>query len=153
MTELTETYVVTDSSSPADQTVTNNLEHITGMVQEKLSAILEEKRLLTARLRRLESLGMTDATPHYREGKYLYLIHPMVNGERVREYIGADPKRIETALAMVERNRLYHEEVKPDLEKINYLLRSVSQQLYQLLTSLGYGPWMVQSLVKGLTEE
>lgn len=52
---------------------------------------------------RMKADGTTDAAPHWRERKYLYLIHPMVNGERRREYIGADENKIQIALRRIER--------------------------------------------------
>jgi len=59
---------------------------------------------------RLQALDPVRATPHYHkdahgEPRYLYLIHPQRNGERVREYIGSKPDRIEAALIRVQAHR------------------------------------------------
>ncbi|NMG45543.1 hypothetical protein GPA22_17655 [Aromatoleum toluvorans] len=52
----------------------------------------------------LIALGTTRATAHWREGKYLYLIHPTdSSGHRKREYIGTDPTKIANAQAAIAR--------------------------------------------------
>jgi len=57
---------------------------------------------------RLRGLNPIQATPHFRKDKdgnpkYLYLIHPtQANGERKREYIGADPDAQAAALARLQ---------------------------------------------------
>lgn len=76
---------------------------------------------LQAELDRLQSLGFCDAKPHYRDGKYLYLIHLMVDGERKREYIGADPEKIDEALARIERKSQYEELSRKHAEVVTTL--------------------------------
>ncbi|MFZ6030497.1 MAG: hypothetical protein ACOYYS_22550 [Chloroflexota bacterium] len=46
---------------------------------------------------------MFNAAPHWRGGKYLYLIFHQVNGQRERRYIGSDPENVREALAAVDR--------------------------------------------------
>jgi len=62
---------------------------------------------LQVRAAHLRALDPTNATPSYHkdahgEPRYLYLIHPQKSGERVRQYIGSKPDRIEAALARVQ---------------------------------------------------
>lgn len=48
--------------------------------------------------------GLAEGKPHWRDGKYLYLVYPVKeDGTRFREYIGCDPQRIDAALKRVER--------------------------------------------------
>jgi len=51
----------------------------------------------------LEEQGATQATEHWREGKYLYLMHPTRDGKRKREYIGRDPAKVQAAQDRVDR--------------------------------------------------
>ena len=44
---------------------------------------------------------------HWREGRYLYLVHPQHDGERKREYVGTDPKKIKAAQDAIARARDY----------------------------------------------
>ena len=69
---------------------------------EDLEVHLEELHTAAARLKTLDP---TNATPYYHRKKYLYLIHPQRNGERIREYIGSKPEKIAAALARVQAHR------------------------------------------------
>jgi len=71
-------------------------------LREKHEDLLREKW-------EIKRLGIVEATPYYRDGKYLYLIYPMVNGERKREYIGGDPEKIQDALDKIERKDRYNQ--------------------------------------------
>ena len=53
--------------------------------------------------------GIVNATPHWRDGKYLYLIHPQKGGKRKRQYIGANETKQQIALCQVQNFELYHE--------------------------------------------
>lgn len=66
---------------------------------------LEARRLAIARaMAKLKRSGLIYATEHWRNGQYLYLLHPSKVGEkRRREYVGADPKRIQLAQAAIQR--------------------------------------------------
>lgn len=59
-----------------------------------------------ADLAKLNELGTVRASEHWRDGKYLYLIHPTDScGQRKREYVGADPDKIANARAALARQR------------------------------------------------
>lgn len=81
------------------------------------------ERDLENQINRLRNLGWVDAKPHYRDGKYLYLIYPMVNGERRREYIGADQNKIQDALDAIER--------KSEIENLENRLADISSAISQ----------------------
>ena len=57
--------------------------------------------------RQLKRAGLVYATEHWREGRYLYLVHPQHDGERKREYVGTDPKKIKAAQDAIARARDY----------------------------------------------
>lgn len=86
----------------------------------------------------LNRLGWVDAKSHWRDEKYLYLIHPMKDGERVREYIGADPQKIAEALdriarkAEIEEVEKKHSEVSASLSQLIYYLRQAMGVAYQV---------------------
>ncbi len=63
----------------------------------------EEYKELIAKIDNLKEQGMINASPWWKQGKYLYLVHPMTNGHRKREYIGCDSFIIKEALAKIER--------------------------------------------------
>lgn len=67
-----------------------------------------ERKSIERNMRALKAKGLIYASPHWRDGRYLYLLYPLVNGKpRRREYIGADPERIEAAQQAIERARQY----------------------------------------------
>lgn len=74
-----------------------------------IRALVAKQQELKADIERIERLGWVDAKPHYREDKYLYLIYPMVDGQRKREYIGANPENIQAAMDRIERKAQYDE--------------------------------------------
>lgn len=52
--------------------------------------------------------GRIYASPYWRGGRYLYLVYPTgADGQRTREYIGADPKRTAEALRKVGNGKRY----------------------------------------------
>jgi hypothetical protein len=106
------------------------------LITEQLQQLLEQRDQLKAELQELEDAGIANATPHYREGKYLYLIYPTQrDGSRERKYIGNKPEAIEQALAKVERFKI-HASKKRELSNIESLLRTADYELNQVLTRL-----------------
>lgn len=69
---------------------------------DKLDA---ELRDVLKRMTALQKAGLIYASEHWREDKYLYLIYPMQDGARRREYIGADADRTAAARAGIERGK------------------------------------------------
>lgn len=72
-----------------------------------MNAIEVKQRGLRNQMQRLESAGLIYATPHYRQGKYLYLLFPTTREKgkksRSRVYIGSQSERISDALKGIER--------------------------------------------------
>jgi hypothetical protein len=105
----------------------------------KLPALIEAHAIclgdLQKRMVQLSEAGLIYAAPHWREGKYLYLVHPVTNGgKRKREYIGTDQTKIEEAKAALERARQYDA-----LEaKSRELARQLSEGLRYLQDAVGH---------------
>ena len=75
-------------------------------LDQEVSDAINRLAQLHSTATRLKTLAPVRATPHYHkdshgEPRYLYLIHPQKNGERIREYIGSKPEKIAAALARV----------------------------------------------------
>lgn len=90
----------------------------------RLENAAREMLELEQQVHAIEEQGMTDATPWWKGGKYLVLVHPQTNGERVREYVGADPSKVQVALCKIE-NRVRHAEMSQRL--------SVAKRTYHML--------------------
>lgn len=101
------------------------LRQIEQQIREKAEKIAE----LEGKIRALEKMGTVNASLHYKAGRYLYLIHPThESGDRVRQYIGAQPEKIREAQESVNR---YHEaqELKNILKMHN---TNMTQADYQM---------------------
>lgn len=73
----------------------------------------EEVHQLRQKIKALKKQGTVNASLHYRASRYLYLIHPTdSNGNRKREYVGAEPQKIKEAQDKVNR---FHQVI--DLER------------------------------------
>lgn len=92
-------------------------------------------RKTVSRMNELRRAGLIHAKPHYRQGKYLYLIYPMKDGERRREYIGADPGKIEKALEAVNRVHEY-EVLSHELARVEGALSMGLVNLNRLVQTL-----------------
>ncbi|BCB27297.1 hypothetical protein SKTS_21830 [Sulfurimicrobium lacus] len=83
---------------------------------------------LTEEKTEIEEQGYCFGTIHYKAGKYAYLIHPQQNGERVREYIGADPERIEEAHARIARAQR-HRQLIQEINQLENHLGWITRQI------------------------
>ncbi len=99
---------------------------------ELIESLSNQCREIHAGMHELKSAGLIYAKPHYRQGKYLYLIYPMKDGERRREYIGADPKKIQEALQAINRVHEY-EALSHKLARTEGCLSQGQLQLNQLI--------------------
>lgn len=97
--------MITQTHTPLDPTtIARKLDQATAAAITTYSQALTEYDMTLATIANLGATGITNATPHYRDQKYLYLIHPTASdGTRRREYIGADPARQADALARIAR--------------------------------------------------
>jgi len=90
----------------------NIIDHLTatGDLDDAVQKAFHRLADLQTEATRLQTLNPVNATPHYHkdshgQARYLYLIHPQVNGERKRKYVGSKPERIAAALLRVQAHR------------------------------------------------
>ena len=102
---------------------------------ELIESLSRKYREIITRMHELKRAGLIYAKPHYRQGKYLYLIYPMKDGERRREYIGADPEKIKVALQAINRVHEY-EALSNKLARTEGCLSQGQLQLNQLVRTL-----------------
>lgn len=106
----------------SDQEKLEFIAHSFGLIEEKL-------QVLDKQIRDLERKQMTCAKEWYKAGKYLYLVYPTDSqGHRKREYIGADPKRIQSAKERLQCFAL-HRDLVQTRESI---LEEVSRRKYDI---------------------
>ena len=98
---------------------------------EQLDNLAAEIRYSRKEIAALEQQGATQATEHWREGKYLYLLHPTRDGKRVREYIGCNPAKVQAAQDRVDRYKKaeQHRATIADLERQLQLLTDTAAAL------------------------
>ncbi len=88
-----------------------------------------------ASMARLQRAGLIYAKPHWREGKYLYLIYPSQDGQRERRYIGTHPGKIEEAQAGIRRAAEY-DRLAAQLKRQERLALICGSKLTEALTAL-----------------
>ena len=98
----------------------------------KLDAELSAAKKRMALLKRA---GLIYATKHWREGRYLYLVHRQHDGERKREYVGTDPRKIKAAQDAIARARDY-DALAERVRQIEAILDEGGQRLVSALDHL-----------------
>lgn len=103
---------------------------------EESAATMEEV------IKSLENQGITNATPYWMAGEYLYLNHPTdAKGKRVRKYVGKDPAKVEQALESIKRYEQHRQltaecsTIKNTAERARYDLERVYCVLQQSATA------------------
>lgn len=95
-----------------------------------------ERKSIERNMRALKAKGLIYASPHWRDGRYLYLLYPLVNGEpRRREYIGADPERIEAAQQAIERAQQY-DTLNQRLSSLDAVINRAAQSIASAVSEL-----------------
>jgi len=102
---------------------------------ELIESLSRNYREITTRMNELKRAGLIYAKPHYRQGRYLYLIYPMKDGERRREYIGADPEKIQEALQAINWVHEY-EALSNKLARTEGAFSKAQYELDQLIETL-----------------
>jgi hypothetical protein len=99
-------------------------------IAQLLDKTLAQLVLLQIHAANLVELGIVNASTYYRDGIYLYLVHPTASdGSRQREYVGKDPSKIAAALARIAR-REEHFKVTCQIKEIETHLDQVAYNLY-----------------------
>ena len=112
-----------------------NLEERLNLIRRAVHELEENIKKLQAEFEELEKAERVNATEYWREGVYLYLIYPMQDGSRRREYIGADVGKIKEALQKVNNHRRY-EDLKREIEYQKLSLYEVQTYLDSILWKL-----------------
>jgi hypothetical protein len=106
-------------------------------VPQAVAAALRAYQSLADQINDLEQAGITNASPFFRDQKYLYLVHPTAaDGTRQREYIGADPARQADALARLDRYKR-HQTLTHQANTARACLDRAAYTLSSLLHDLG----------------
>ena len=71
-----------------------NVEELASQLPALIAAHKADLASKQKAMKELQTAGLTYAAEHWRDGKYLYLIHPSRDGQRERKYVGADPAKI-----------------------------------------------------------
>lgn len=88
------------------------------------------------RMAALKRAGLIYAAEHWREGRYLYLIFPMRDGQRPKPaYVGCDPARIAEAQAALAR-AVEFDALAEQQRRLEWLVDSVARQLRSTLAEL-----------------
>lgn len=120
-----------NSNDSLDSKIEKIPDHIDQLKQKKMIR-LEEKIIL-------ETTDLIYATPYWHQEKYLYLIHPKKDNQRLREYIGTKKKKVEQALNSVKRGKRYLQVCK-EIDEINQQLRTATFKLDSFLWELAKMP-------------
>ncbi len=113
---------------------------MTDKIADAIRSLRERHAKLKDEIFHVQRLGWVEATPHYRDGKYLYLIHPMQNRERQREYIGSDPEKIQDALDRIERKKEY-DALNEKLADIDFALTQIQAHLFRAFDAAYKPKW------------
>lgn len=101
--------------------------------------VMDRLQLIAANqteMKRLDAAGRIYATPHWRDGRYLYLLHPTdTTGRRQRKYIGAQPEKVAAALTQVNNARQY-DELRRQTDRAEAALRLAEHQIRQAIGEL-----------------
>lgn len=100
----------------------------------RLDTLCAEIDNLDAAAQALKDQGTTNASPYYRQRKYLYLISPTFQGQRERQYIGSDPFKVQAALASIERHKR-REEITAQANKLRLELDQLEETAAALTDS------------------
>ncbi len=120
--------------------VTASLSHVAGEFPSLIETLERQITQIAQNMDALKKAGLVYATPHWREGKYFYLLHPQKPGQkRNREYVGCDPQRIEAAKQAIARAKQY-DEFGQELSKLQYRIEQVEEAFMRAKRAL-VGRW------------
>jgi len=105
------------------------------LISQAVTELEKSIEQLQSEFESLEHKERLDATDYWRKGIYLYLIYPMQNGNRRREYIGSDPEKQKEALQKIANHRRYVD-LKHEIEYQRLCLREIQANLDGILWRL-----------------
>lgn len=99
--------------------------------EERIQQLQDAIQAEQEKMRALTEAGLIRAGTWYKNGTYLYLIHPSDGfGYRKREYVGADPAKVKAALDSIERAKQY-DDAKARASLLQQKLHSTTYHLRQ----------------------
>lgn len=88
----------------------SSIEQLISEIAEQVRQLQEAIQLDEFNMEQLKKAGISYAGVWWKAGKYLYLVHPSDGyGYRQREYIGADPEKVQAAMNSIERGRIFEQ--------------------------------------------
>jgi len=108
------------------------LEMNLSVLPKKISTLHARYEALSKQKHTLLETGIIDATPYWHQGKYLYLIYPMKDGKRQREYVGADQRKCAPVMAALRRAQR-HQQIEVRLQHLETQLREAMFLVDRLL--------------------
>ncbi len=108
------------------------LEMNLSVLPKKISTLQAQYEALSKQKHSLLETGVIDATPYWHQGKYLYLIYPMKDGKRRREYVGANQQKCATVIATIRRAQRY-QQIEVRLQHLETQLREAMFLVDRLL--------------------
>lgn len=107
-----------------------------GKLPGQISKLDATLAAIADRMAALKRAGLIYAAEHWREGRYLYLIFPMRDGQRPKPaYVGCDPARIAEAQAALAR-AVEFDALAEQQRRLEWLADSVARQLRSTLVEL-----------------
>jgi len=104
-------------------------------VENALKRLYADLKTTDTRIARTEDAGIIRATPYWRDKKYLVLVYPMTAGQRRRQYVGKDPKRIAKAIKAIDRYA--------DWQALLAERADINRQIEEILTRVN---WLANTL-------
>lgn len=88
----------------------SSIEQLISEITEQVRQLQEAIQLDEFNMEQLKKAGISYAGVWWKAGKYLYLVHPSDGyGYRQREYIGADPEKVQMAMDSLKRGQMFLE--------------------------------------------
>ena len=110
--------------------------NLIAQVLDKLDLLATQAANLQIQIQQARTQEMVQATPYWREQKYLYLIHPKHDGQRRREYIGKDEQKQKTALQNLENWKTYQkldQQYKRIIGNLEYWTTELDRVLHRII--------------------
>jgi hypothetical protein len=102
------------------------------IVENHHQNLIKRHKSLGKILGQLTAAGCKNAKEYWKDGKYLYLLHPMNNGKRKKEYIGNHPLRIAEARQKII-NFQKRVKIARNQENIKFEIDQIEDSLERLL--------------------
>ena len=113
--------------------------HALGVTTNRIDQLCRDLATLDQEIMALELEGTSNASAHWRDGKYLYLVYPMENGQRRREYVGNKGDNVENALQRVDRHKRC-QQLRRERARVRSNLREYIRRSLDLMSTEAYTP-------------